>query len=527
MKKYINISMAVNNWLDEHPEATTTVQGKSLTYDKLVVGTLGYVTPEMFGAVGDGIADDTTAFNECVQFANTKKVNIELNNSYLLSGDVKVSCNIIGQNSVIIGINRLWIEGSNINVSGLTFKSSVKNSIFIHDSENIMISNCEVKCEGFAIAIECSTDIILKNIKSNQSTDGTSNDFIHLYKGSKNINIINCNGTSNDDFIAINAVETSGESTDKFDFDIENVMISNCSCNAYSAVRLYTHDDRKINNVYISNCNFVTTSMHAIRFTNASGSGSSSNSNAVIKNIKFSNCSVYSTGSYYCVNFAYNSLQGIEFNGCYFNGEKALIRFNELVDGNVKFDNCVFDNGDNSQNCIILFGTGNLDLLVTNCSIKHTSSTPLFQIYNTSVPTNVTIRNIKYLGNATIVYVDGGIGNLNIDNIITDTAIVVNIGGTPNETEYLNCSNISCNDVAPIRLRSNRTNLSICAYSINNKHISNLQGNSNYEGIRFVCGVRTARTPTIAVKGDSYIHITDTQLYGLKIYNGSEWISII
>ena len=55
-------SEGINNWLNEHPEATTTVQDESLTYKKFVKGTLGYVTPEMFGAVGDGVYDDTDAF---------------------------------------------------------------------------------------------------------------------------------------------------------------------------------------------------------------------------------------------------------------------------------------------------------------------------------------------------------------------------------------------------------------------------------------------------------------------------------
>ena len=61
-------SQAVNNWLNLHPEATTTVVDGSLTYSKLVNGTMGYVTPEMFGAVGNGIEDDTEAVAEAIAF---------------------------------------------------------------------------------------------------------------------------------------------------------------------------------------------------------------------------------------------------------------------------------------------------------------------------------------------------------------------------------------------------------------------------------------------------------------------------
>lgn len=68
------VSDAVEEWLDEHPEATTTIEDGSITAAKLNSGFLlgvanYYVTPEMFGAAGDGIIDDTQAiidaFNYC------------------------------------------------------------------------------------------------------------------------------------------------------------------------------------------------------------------------------------------------------------------------------------------------------------------------------------------------------------------------------------------------------------------------------------------------------------------------------
>lgn len=82
-----DVSGAVDTWLDEHPEATTTVQDGAITESKINFSFLpsiknAYVTPEMFGAKGDGVTDDTQAINSAVNFGS--KTVIFNNKTYLI-----------------------------------------------------------------------------------------------------------------------------------------------------------------------------------------------------------------------------------------------------------------------------------------------------------------------------------------------------------------------------------------------------------------------------------------------------------
>lgn len=88
----------VNDWLDAHPEATTTVQPGSLglghfQHDTLLHIENSYITPVMCGAVGDGVTDDSAAFERMfTDFAGHK--------AFIPAGTYKITRPLVAHNSV-------------------------------------------------------------------------------------------------------------------------------------------------------------------------------------------------------------------------------------------------------------------------------------------------------------------------------------------------------------------------------------------------------------------------------------------
>lgn len=97
-----------------------------------------YVTPEEFGAVGDGVTDDSTAFSACIAKANETSKYVLLSNKTYLIGDtlmVSTDTNIIGVNTVIILGNNTFIKQIvNCVFSNITFKRTVRSDLPLTES---------------------------------------------------------------------------------------------------------------------------------------------------------------------------------------------------------------------------------------------------------------------------------------------------------------------------------------------------------------------------------------------------------
>ncbi len=143
---------AVNKWLDEHPEATTTVQDGSIEEQKINKNFLpwikkDYVTPQMFGAKGDGITDDSESFKEALKH---KCVFIP-SGTYILSTNLVVSGHVVGaeETSTILKFNNIPS-----NSYALTVKSNfanMANLTIISEYTHETFEQCEyngIKCDS-------------------------------------------------------------------------------------------------------------------------------------------------------------------------------------------------------------------------------------------------------------------------------------------------------------------------------------------------------------------------------------------
>ena len=137
------------------------------------------VTPEMYGAAGDGITDDTVPIQNAV---NNSKI-VYMQNSYLITSGIEVpeGVMIFGTGDITISdyMHTFTLSGNNT-IMGLTFSDNLAlenewSHIYGLEVDNILIRDCKFNTIGlgYAILMDHSTRIqILNNDIKNYSFGG-------------------------------------------------------------------------------------------------------------------------------------------------------------------------------------------------------------------------------------------------------------------------------------------------------------------------------------------------------------------
>lgn len=89
----LDLQEEVNNWLDQAYES-----GKLMT---LFENFIPYVTPEMYGAEGDGVTDDTLALQKACESGR----NVYISKQYLINSPIKSKSSLFGSGSIFYAYN--------------------------------------------------------------------------------------------------------------------------------------------------------------------------------------------------------------------------------------------------------------------------------------------------------------------------------------------------------------------------------------------------------------------------------------
>ena len=180
-----NIQGDVNAWLDAHPEATTSVEDGSLTAvkftDDLQLKTIkDYLTPQMFGAKGDGTTDDYEAFVQALTAcANSGKMLLVPAGEYYLTQTIHLEdlpYTLIGQDYRY----RIVIKGIDPRKCRLIFAEDCTHGLYFkkgsNDYRGFTIDGLGIYTKAYSeeapserpdftgIYLEYAPDTIIKNI---------------------------------------------------------------------------------------------------------------------------------------------------------------------------------------------------------------------------------------------------------------------------------------------------------------------------------------------------------------------------
>lgn len=248
-----------------------------------------YVTPEDFGAVGDGITDDTDAINKALEYANVLNMR---NKTYLVSADqvtgtaIKASGKTINGNGATIKIKP--VTDSHYQIIDAKGNTRISDLTIIGEREEHTGTTGEW---GFGINLSNSNYANIENVTiKNCWGDG-------IYLGSENagtgengcanVAIVNC---------LIDNNRRNGISVINCDkFVIDGCTISNThGTNPQSGIDIERNHDNEITNGTIKNCTFIDNYFAHIEQENSSD-------NNTIENCTFKSINNNGSGDIVCI----------------------------------------------------------------------------------------------------------------------------------------------------------------------------------------------------------------------------------
>lgn len=215
----LDVQEEINNKLNEMVEDGTLIN--------LLAPYMPFIFPEMYGAKGDGITDDTNAFISAINEASSRKKTLYLSNkTYKLNAfTINLISDLIieGNNTIIENIGELVLLGNN------------KNNIEI---KNITIQN------GTATSLQNFNNVNLENYNTiNQNKFGI------LISNSNFVNINNSKFIENGKNLSFNEISNKGMAI--FASTCSNVNVNNSYFEknwGQSALRLMACDNINVNN---------------------------------------------------------------------------------------------------------------------------------------------------------------------------------------------------------------------------------------------------------------------------------------
>lgn len=193
--------IGVTNYKISNTSGTNSVQLKNGMY---AIPYYTYVSPENFGAYGDGIHNDTTPMNMAIAYAIANHMNVEFNSNATYSCDFTVT--LVATDSIIINGNNATVKpissGCTVNYNGkwdtdsFGYNSNINNVKFELNANNTSAIN--FNCDSFFYS---PFPFEIKNCTFNYNGNNKVNAII--VDNCNGVRICNNNFTGNNNLIAI------------------------------------------------------------------------------------------------------------------------------------------------------------------------------------------------------------------------------------------------------------------------------------------------------------------------------------